>query len=255
MLWIEQNAKIAACGLLVAVLGYGSAALANTIVVKSDGPSSTSYKPGDKLALNAVITLKAKDVLTILDGRGTRTLRGPGNFNTSPATNVIGDTRNSLTELLTTNRAKRARTGAVRGGVMPAADKAPRSPNLWFVDISQSSTACVPDLANIQLWRPDHAVPLDVKVTIPGTKQSTTITFVQSQSVASWPSDEMPAALNGTYALTWAGLLKPITIKIASMDGSGEGLESTASALITKGCRAQLDLLVETVALPDPAPM
>ncbi len=255
MLWIEAKSKLALVGLAVAFSAVASAAHADPIVVKSEGPSLALYKPGSKLAPNTVIALKAKDVLTILDGRGTRTLRGPGNYSTSGANNVIGDTRNSLTELLTTNRAKRARTGAVRGGVTPDAVKAPRSPNLWFVDISQSSTACVPDLANIQLWRPDHALPLQVKLSHQLSGKSASITFVQTQSTASWPSDLLPATADSAYTMSWVGLSKPIAIKISAMDGSSDGLESTASALITKGCKAQLDLLVETVALPDPAPL
>ena len=142
---------LAAVAALVAVPVGG--ALAETIVVKAGGPSAGSFPPGKKIADNSMVTLKAGDILTLLDGRGTRTLKGPGNFNTSATASSTNDTRTSLTSLLGTQRVRRARTGAVRGGADDG--KLPRSPNLWYVDISQSATVCVPDTGNVQLWRPD----------------------------------------------------------------------------------------------------
>lgn len=241
-------------------LGFGlavlvvpsSMAMAETIVVKAAGPSAGSYPPGRKIADNSVIALKAGDMLTVLDGRGTRTLKGPGSFNASAPSAAAGDTRNSLAGLLGTQRVRRARTGAVRGGAEEG--KMPRSPNLWYVDISQSSNVCVPDPANVQLWRPDLTQALDVTARDEKSGRSAVITFEKGQFRNAWPAT-LPVTEGGSYRLSWAGLDKPVKISFAIMGPQSEGLENMASALISRGCEAQLNLLVETVALPDAQPV
>lgn len=228
------------------------AAQAETIVVRASGPSSGDFKPGRKLADNISITLKAGDVLTLLDGRGTRTLRGPGTFGSTSSASAGSDTRTSLATLLESKRVMRARTGAVRGSagepVAPA-----RSPNLWYVDISQSSAACVPDPANVRIWRPSIAEAADVAITPAAGGKAQTVHFDAGQAVAWWP-ENLPVGEGSSYSLNWADLTSPVTIRFAIMAPGSEGLENMASALISKECNAQLDLLVETVALPDPAP-
>jgi hypothetical protein len=250
MFWTKRARKNTAA-LLITLLP--TSAMAEQIIVKSGGPSAANYPPGKKLPATANIALKTGDVLTILDGKGTRTLRGPGSFNMSTTTSSGADTRTSLTSLLTTNRARRARTGAVRNVSGSEATKTSRSPNLWFVDISQSTTACVNDLTNIQLWRPDQAQPLKVKISDVKTGASTSINYQKNQSLAIWQAGSFSPQDGASYAFSWAGLTKPVAIRIVTMGSNVEGLESTASALITKGCEAQLNLLVETVAQPDSA--
>jgi hypothetical protein len=225
-------------------------ALAETIVVKAGGPSAGSFPPG-KIADNSMVTLKAGDILTVLDGRGTRTLKGPGTFNTSATASTTNDTRTSLAGLLGTQRVRRARTGAVRGGADEG--KMPRSPNLWYVDISQSSTVCVPDTGNVQLWRPDLTEAVTVTARDEKSGKSAAIPFEKGQFRTSWPT-ALPVGEGSSYQLSWPGLQKPVKISFSVMDANSEGLESMASMLIRRGCEAQLNLLVETVALPDPQP-
>lgn len=228
-------------------------ALAETIVVKAGGPSSGSFPPGRKIADNSMLTLKAGDVLTILDGRGTRTIKGPGTFNTSAAAGSGGDTRTSLAGLLGTQRVRHARTGAVRGGADEG--KMPRSPNLWYVDISQSSKVCVPDIGNIQLWRPDLTEAVTVTARDEKSGKSAAIPFEKGQFRTNWPA-ALPVGEDSSYQLSWPGQKKPVKIRFSVMDADSEGgLENMASTLISRGCDAQLNLLVETVALPDPQPV
>jgi hypothetical protein len=257
MFWVREKRRLSRAGVAAALLGtmaLGSvAARAETVVVRASGPSAKGYPAGRKLADGGMLTLKAGDVVTLLDGRGTRTLRGPGTFNTSAPASAGSDTRTSLASLLETKRVLRARTGAVRGpGVEEAA--APRSPNLWYVDITQPSTACVPDPANVRLWRPDISKPATVTATAVGAGgASGTISFGQGEAVAGWPAG-LPVANGARYRLSWAGLGQPIEIGFSLLDGATGGLESMAATLIERKCEAQLNLLVETVALPDPAP-
>lgn len=249
MFW-DRKIGIGAAALLA--LAAPVAARAETIVVRASGPSAGDFRPGSKLADNVTITLKAGDVLTLLDGRGTRTLRGPGTFGSTSSASAGSDTRTSLATLLESRRVMRARTGAVRGSAAePAAP--PRSPNLWYVDISQNSTACVPDPANVRIWRPSIAEAADVAITPAEGGKAQSVHFDAGQAVAWWP-ESLPVGEGASYALSWAGLTSPVTIRFAIMAPGSEGLENMASALISKQCNAQLDLLVETVALPDPAP-
>ena len=257
MSWVSEQrgtARLMIAAALISPLALTAvSAAAETIVVRASGPSAKGYPAGRKLADGGSLTLKTGDVVTLLDGRGTRTLRGPGTFNSSAQAAAGSDTRTSLASLLETKRVLRARTGAVRG---PGAEDAPppRSPNLWYVDISQPSTACVPDPANVRLWRPDISKPAIITATAVGAgATSGTISFNQGEAVASWPAS-LPVASGARYRLSWAGLAQPVEIGFAVLDSSAGGLESMAATLIERKCDAQLNLLVETVALPDPAP-
>ena len=68
-------------GVVATGIGFATnAAQAQSIVVRSSGPSATVYPQGKKLAVNAKVTLKPGDKLTVLDKAGTRVLAGPGSF-------------------------------------------------------------------------------------------------------------------------------------------------------------------------------
>lgn len=250
MFWDRILAGCVAAALAATMLP--ASAQAETIVVRASGPSSKSYTPGKKLPDNSIVTLKTGDVVTLLDGRGTRTLRGPGTFGATASAQSGSDTRTSLATLIETKRVSRARTGAVRGGMSTDA-LAPRSPNLWYVDISQSSTACVPDPANVRIWRPSSAEAASVTITPAAGGASTPVNFGAGEAVALWP-EALPVTEGAAYRLSWPGATAPVTIGFSVMNAGAEGLESMAAALISRKCDAQLNLLVETVALPDPAP-
>lgn len=240
--------------LAVAVAASASLVAAETIVVRSSGPSASSYPPGRKLPDSFTITLKTADSLTLLDGRGTRTLRGAGRFSGN-ATDVPTDRRTMLSTLLTTGRAPRGRTGttrAVRDDSNGQSAKQPRSPNLWYVDIGESGTVCVTDAANLQLWRPTPGSPHDVSISGKGVA-TTTVRFDRNSAVATWPAT-VPLRDGAVFTLTETGAAKPVQVKIALLGSRPEDLEDTASTLIAKGCTAQLDVLIWLAALPDAAP-
>ncbi|MFT3966805.1 MAG: hypothetical protein QM690_13085 [Sphingobium sp.] len=220
-------------------------AVAETLVVRASGPSAGGFSPGKKLPDGASVTLKAGDVLTLLDGRGTRTLRGPGVFGASGSASAGGA---SVASFLGTRTTSRARTGAVRG---PGVVTDPRSPNLWYVDVRNAATTCIADPANVKLWRPASTVAGTLAIAGPSAKGS--VAFEAGQSVAAWPAD-LPVTEGATYQFSGAGLAKPVSVRFTLLPQGAEGLEGTASTLIARKCDAQLDLLIETVALPDPAP-
>ena len=67
MVWAKGAVAL---GMAVAV-GAGTPAWADSLVVRSSGPSAGSYTPGKKLADGGALLLKAGDVVTLLDAKGT----------------------------------------------------------------------------------------------------------------------------------------------------------------------------------------
>ncbi len=238
--------------LIAATLATAAApVMAQSLVVRASGPSARTYPAGAKLAQTASLSLKAGDVVTLLDGRGTRTLRGPGNFAANGPVTAGTDDRNTLSSILETKRVRRARTGAVRG--TGETGQPQRSPSLWYVDISQPSTMCVADPANMRLWRPASVKAASITATPATGGTGATIAFPGGETTAAWPV-ELPVKDGVSYRLNWTGLAQPVVIRFTVMDATAEGLEEMASTLIARKCQAQLDLLVETVALPDAGP-
>lgn len=240
----KPSAAIVALGIAGASLAAGASA--ETIVVRSSGPSMNAYPPGKALADSSRIVLKPNDQVVILDSRGTRTLRGPGTFSPVVSGNQPADLRATFADVST----RRARPGAVRG-LVPAGSTAARSPNIWFVDIGRSSTTCVTDPTRVTLWRPDRST--DATVTVTGTNgASAQVKWAAGESAVAWPA-ALPVAQGAEYRLAWAGATDPTVLKFAVLGPNPTGLEGMASALIKNGCSAQLDLLIETVAIPDAA--
>jgi hypothetical protein len=69
-------------------------------------------------------------------------------------------------------------------------------------------------------------------------------------STRAWPSAELPISNNGQFKVSGDGLAVPVSLRFVLLGLNPQGIESTASALIKSGCNAQLDLLVEAVAVP-----
>ena len=225
---------------MAAALG-AAPAWADSLVVRSSGPSAGSYAPGKKLADGGSLLLKAGDVVTLLDTKGTRTLRGPGRFSVTavaaaPATNV------TMAALLDTKRVRRARTGAVRGAVGEAPAAAKR-PNLWLVDVAQPGALCVTDPTAVRLWRADAAKPATVRISGGGAQASAD--FAANEAIAAWPA-ALPVKDGAAYRIDAGG--RSTDIRLALLGAADAGIEGMASALIAKGCQAQLDLLIDTAA-------
>lgn len=229
------------------MVGWAGIAAADTLVVRSSGPSARSYPPGKAIPESQKIVLKANDQVVILDGRGTRTLKGPGSFSPTVASNQATDSRTTFAALVSQRSERRARIGAVRS-VKPASD--PRNPNLWFVDVERSSNTCVIDPAAITMWRAETGANAALTVTNVATGKAESVNWKTGESTLAWPAS-MPVTAGAEYRLSWPGAQQPTLLKFAVLGPDLKGLESMAAALIKHGCEAQLDLLIETVAIPD----
>jgi hypothetical protein len=225
----------------VSLLAAASAAAADILVVRSIGPSSASYPPGKRLPDNARLTLQGADQLILLDGRGTRMLRGPGTFTAGAAPQQIASAQPVLQ--------RRARIGAVRGvegGVL-------RPPSLWHADIAQDETFCLADPPAITLWRRDTAAALPLTITRVADGATRHVVFDAGASTAAWPADLTPVD-GARYRLSRRDVVKPALLTFRGLGRTPAALQDLASSLIAAGCNTQLDLLVETVRLPDAAP-
>lgn len=240
---MSWNSVLKPVGFAIALAFGAGVAIANPLVVKSSGPSAARFKPGTALADNSRITLKAGDTVVILDGRGTRTLRGPGTFSPEAPSTALAETRRAPVQASGT----RARIGAVRG--IAGIGDSTRNPNIWFIDVDKSAKICVTDPKSLTLWRGGDRAP--ATMTIASNGKSDRINWVQNQSVKDWPQS-LPIIDGAIYTISQKG--RPATtLRFLVIESRSTGLEDTASLLIRNGCQAQLDLLVETISVPGSA--
>ncbi len=226
------------------IAGFGvTQALANSVIVRSTGPSAKSYPPGKALATNALLTLKSGDIVTILDNRGTRILKGPGSISTGAAATTTGSAFN---QLLRNTGARQARTGATRGigGTGTA-----RSPNLWFVDYAKSGSVCVTDPAAVSMWRPSAVAAQSITLTRVSDGKSAVVAFRPGQTVRAWPSTELPVVDGAEYRIATSGAAGQL-VKLNMIAAPAAEPGKVATSLIEKGCNAQLDLMVEAGGSP-----
>ncbi|MFN3389124.1 MAG: hypothetical protein ACK40O_09325 [Allosphingosinicella sp.] len=143
---------------------------------------------------------------------------------------------------------RRARIGAVRG----PGDAAVRPPSIWHVDVTKSTNICVADGAGVTLWRAGAAEPVTLTIAGPDGA-SRDVEWEGGASTLAWP-DGLPVRDGAKYRISWKDAAEPTALTFKALPKRPAGLEDMASSLISNGCEAQLDLLIETVRLPDDAP-
>lgn len=233
-------AHIAIAAIAAVVAVSATAAAANILVVRSSGPSAKSYPPGRSLAPNTRVTLRQGDMLVLLDGRGTRTVRGPATFAAGAAARVT--TRSALT---VDNGGRIGRIGASR----TSPDQV-RSPSIWHVDVSQSATVCVADAGNVILWRPNATRTVDLSIAPTGSAGSArSFSWTAGQTTLAWPGD-LAISNDAEYRLSVEGVAVPTRLRFKVLPNVPAGLDGQAQAFIQNDCRAQLDVLIETVQMP-----
>ena len=234
MSWVP-NRRLARPLIAAILLATAGTAMADILVVRSTGPSAKSYPPGRRLPESARLVLRAGDQLVVLDGRGTRVIRGPGSFTAgAPAVGRVASAAPAVD--------RRARIGAVRG--LDTGELRP--PSIWHVDVARSSNVCVADPARVTLWRADAADAATLTIAGQGglSKQ---LGWQPGSSTLAWPSD-LPVAEGSEYRLSGSG--EPTTIRFRTIPPRSAGLEDMAQTLIRNQCDAQLDLFIDTVKLP-----
>lgn len=239
--------KLAAAAAATLALAGAGTALAGTMVVRSTGPSATAYPVGKQLATEGRITLKAGDAITVMDAGGTRVLRGPGTVAVAGSNAASGA---GFAQLISNTGGRQARTGATRSAV---GGGTPRSPNVWFVDASKGGTHCIADPANVTLWRPDNIAEGTVTVTRLSDNKSIDVAFRAGQASRSWPVADLPVVEGAQFRMVSPAAKAPVTVEVTVVGQPGDSLEGVAGSLLPKGCRNQMDVLVEGTMVEQPA--
>ena len=235
--------------LVTASLAVSGVALAQAVVVRSTGPSATTYPQGKKLAANAKVTLKAGDRITVLDKAGTRVLAGPGSF-TLEAT-LARDTSavSRVSNVLASGAAPRTRTGAVRGAVSaPRPTAAPAGPDsVWYIDVSKGGAYCLADPASVVLWRPNRDLEATARLASAAGGKATEITWRKGSPLKLWPVAQLPIVDGAKY--TFADPLGPNVSFTLHLVGTPPVDEiGVASLFADKGCTAQLDVFANAAS-------
>ena len=204
-------------------------AAANVLVVRSSGPSAKSYPPGHSFPDNGQVALRPGDVLTVLGGQATRTLRGPGTFPVAAGG----------AKLAMASASRRGRFSAMRAGEVPPV------PSVWHIDASQSGKVCVADTGKLQLWRADPSEEVSLTLA-PAGGAPRVLEWPAGQDVLDWPKD-LPVAADAAYEVSWSGNPDKSKLVFAAVAAAPQDEQGLAKALIAHGCQNQLDALLETV--------
>ncbi|MDZ3832751.1 MAG: hypothetical protein U0S50_13190 [Sphingopyxis sp.] len=228
---------------IAAVTIVGTAA-AQSMVVRSTGPSASKYPTGTKLKASDRVTLVAGDKVVLMQSGKTRTLSGPGTFGATGNVQASQSMGTTVTRMLAKGPTMRARGGFSRDATMPAPLEM-RAPNLWLLDYREAGTFCVADPATLMLWRPH--MDSDQLLRIEQGDKSETVAFVAGANFRKWPTDILPVQYGVDYRLSGAGLAAPVTVRFTAMESTPDTPEASVDALMVKGCTPQLDRLVDAM--------
>lgn len=251
MFSVERKSVLRRAFALGAVLTLGvtasGAAMAQSMVVRSAGPSAAQYPAGKKLPANTKVVLKASDKVTVLDKAGTRVLSGPGTFTLDGTVKRDQTQSTQIASLLSTGGpATRSRTGAVRGAPAKVAPASPRSPSLWFIDADYAGKFCVAEPARLMFWRAKVGAEMNTKI-VSATGASSDIVWKANAANRLWPLAEVPVVSGTSYTLTGSDG-KARKIDLIVLPSVPTEVDELAGTLIENGCESQLGLLVETMA-------
>ena len=226
------------------LFGVGGVAIAQNMVVRSTGPSASSYPAGKKMANDAKISLKAQDQLTILTKSGTRVLKGPGTYSLAQGAGSATSASRRLSSFINNRGSSRARTGAVRSAAS-AVVETPSNPNLWYLDVTKGGKFCVADANALVLWRPDYTGSATASIVEPANGNVTEIAWRQGSALKAWPKDVLPVTDGASYRLLGSSVSQSVEVNFVVLQNQPTELDDAASILIENGCDGQLDLLVE----------
>jgi len=235
---------LAAAAAVAAVAMVGTAA-AQSMVVRSTGPSAGKYPTGARLKSTDRLTLVAGDKVVLMQSGKTRTLSGPGSFGATGTVQASQSLGGNVTRMLAKGPTMRSRGGFSRGPNDPAPTEL-RAPNLWLLDYREAGTFCVLDPAVLMLWRPN--MEGDTALEIESAGKKATVAIVDGANFRKWPTDVLPVQYGTDYRLSGGGLTRPVTVRFAAVENAPDTVEGSVDMLMAKGCSPQLNRLVDTMS-------
>ena len=227
--------RLAAAALAGAACALAPAMASAGVVVSASGPSAGSFPVGKSIGNSERIVLRAGDTLTVLDGNGTRVLRGAGTY--SLGQQAGPSKRASFAALTQRSTASRVGASASRG------ENPPRPSSLWYVDVSHPGTVCVLGTERVRLWRPETEGEATYSLRAGAGGASHDATFDDGATLASWDTAALPITDGASFALAGPGGVGSGTLTFAVLGAAAEEPEALAQQLIEKGCTQQLELL------------
>jgi hypothetical protein len=229
----------------VMALAVAGAAAAQSMIVRSTGPSAAKYPTGAKLKSTDRLTLVAGDKVVLIQSGKTRTLSGPGTYSASGTVQASQSMGATVARMLAKGPQMRSRGGFSRGPD-EAAPTDIRAPNLWLLDYREGGTFCVADPATLMLWRPH--MESDELLKIEHGDRGETVAFVSGANFRKWPADALPIRYGVDYHLSGGGLAAPVTVRFAALDSVPETIDATVETLMANNCAPQLDRLVDALS-------
>lgn len=222
-----KRLSIVAVALMMAAPAFGSPGGQGAIVLRAKGPVAAKLATGKPVPAGTRVALQPSDVVMLLDGKGVRTLTGPGYLHngaftrTGPSVAVAGE-----------------RIGAVRGapGMRPAPAPPPPA-QTWTVPLADVGAVCLPADRALTLWRrggPETAI----EIAPAGTGAAHSLAWPAYSEQVSWPQG-LSTAPGAKYRLT-----------SKAFDGPRE-IEFRALSADDPACAAQIDFNVNMVANAD----
>lgn len=243
-----------AVGIAVAGASVAGQAHAQAVVVRSTGPSAVNYPKGKRLAANVPVTLKAGDVVTVLDKAGTRVLRGAGTFALDGVVNRDLAAAALLARSLSNPASVRA--GAVRG----AADASAESPlpvSIWLADTDEGGNVCVPRGSDLYLWRANAERRSFSWLTEASGGEMVRMQWPPRTLGIAWPKTMLAPQEGRTYrAYDEAAPDKAVEFRIVMIEPEAVPADAAAlgTLLLDNGCKAQFDWLAATLEQAETAP-
>lgn len=235
---------LSAAAAVMAVAIVGTAA-AQSMVVRSTGPSASKYPTGAKLKPADKLTLVSGDKVVLMQAGKTRTLSGPGTFGASGTIQTSQSMSGTVTRMLAKGPTMRSRGGFSRGPNDPVPVEL-RAPNLWLLDYREAGTFCVANPATLMLWRPN--MEGDTALEIEASGKKATVAIVDGANFRKWPTDVLPVQYGVDYRLSGGGLAAPVTVRFAALDNAPDTVEGSVDMLMAKGCAPQLNRLVDAMS-------
>ncbi len=234
----------------VLIAGLSKPALAKAVLVSAQGPNASKYVVGSVFPDTRELDLRNGDVLTVLDAKGMRTLRGPfkGRINAISSTKVAPI---SLHDVLIASDEKRWRVAAVRqmsndttAAVTEESRKRTPIDNLWRLELGYHGDWCFQSGDDVNLARKDAGLGDELHV-IDETGIARSTRWRAGEASVPWPGEEPP--IDGrTYTIsTTASASSLVTIHF--LDRSVDEVPEMAHYFLDHNCFAQLDFLGSAV--------
>lgn len=231
---VSPAKRMIAAGLAVAACALAPVMASAGVVVSASGPSAGSFPVGKKIGDSEKIVLRAGDTLTVLDGKGTRVLRGAGTYSLSQQPGAAkADTFTTLTE-----RRSARRTALAAGREEPILSPS----NLWYVDLTQPGKTCLADTERVRLWRGAVEGEANYVIKTAGGA-SQTIAFSDGSVLASWDQQALPLTAGTEYSISGADGATAGTLSFVILANAATEPEALAQQLIENSCTRQLVLL------------